>query len=323
MTPLYPLMFQPLFKRYLWGGRRLGTMLAKPIGPGDDYAESWEISDHAQGQSIVANGPLGGSSLHELLATRGSELLGRHAPLPRFPLLFKYLDCQRDLSVQVHPNDAAAAMLNPPDLGKTEAWVIVAAQPGSRIYAGLKSNCDARALRDAIERGTVAECLHSFATQAGQCIFIPAGTVHALGAGLVVAEIQQASDTTYRLYDWDRVGPDGQPRQLHISESLAAIDYTATNVQPQQPVPTSDPCIERLVACDKFVLDRLTWSGELNLDLDCRFHILSVLSGDLEMRSDTELALTTGQTALLPASLSNASLIAPAKTVALAMYLPS
>jgi mannose-6-phosphate isomerase len=323
MTPLYPLTFQPLFKRYLWGGRRLGELLNKPIGAGDDYAESWEVSDHAQGQSIVASGPLAGTSLHELVASRGSELLGRHAPLPRFPLLFKYLDCQRDLSVQVHPNDAAAALLNPPDLGKTEAWVILHAEPGSRIYAGLKAGCDNRALEDAIQRGTVATYLHSFLAEPGQCIFIPAGTVHALGAGLVVAEIQQASDTTYRLYDWNRVGPDGQPRKLHINESLAAIDYSATDVTPQRPEKTSDPRIKRLVACDKFILDRLAWSGQLNLQPADRFHILSVLEGPLTLAASPNVTLAKGQTVLIPACLGQASLIAPSAAVALDIYLPS
>src|SRR5690242_6149791 len=116
MPPLYPLKFHPVFKRYLWGGRRLGTVLGKPIGAGDAYAESWEVADHDQGQSIVANGPLAGTPLRQLVRERGAELLGRHAPQPRFPLLFKFLDCQRDLSVQVHPDDFAAARLNPPDL---------------------------------------------------------------------------------------------------------------------------------------------------------------------------------------------------------------
>src|SRR6476620_8152419 len=155
MPPLYPLTFQPVLKRYLWGGQRLGTILHKPIGPESDYAESWEIADHQHGQSIVACGPLAGITLHELVTSRGRELLGRHAPQPRFPLIFKFLDCQRDLPVQVHPNDAAAARLNPPDLGKTEAWVILDAQPGSRIYAGLRKGCDAATLRTALHDGSI------------------------------------------------------------------------------------------------------------------------------------------------------------------------
>jgi mannose-6-phosphate isomerase len=322
MTPLYPLTFQPLFKRYLWGGRRLGELLGKPIGPGNDYAESWEIADHIQGQSIVAQGALAGTSLHELIASRGAELLGKHAPQPRFPLIFKLLDCQRDLSVQVHPNDAAAALLDPPDLGKTEAWVILAAEPGSRIYAGLKPGCDRRMLAGAVASGKVENCLHSFVAQAGQCVFIPAGTVHALGAGLLVAEIQQASDTTYRLYDWNRLGPDGQPRKLHVAESLAAIDYAAVSVSPCQPRPTSDPRIERLVSCDKFVLERMSFSGELTLAGDDRFHILSVLAGEIVVRSDVDVALSRGQTALLPACLGKVTMNAAETAVMLNMYLP-
>src|SRR5437870_4395620 len=241
MPPLYPFTFHPVLKRYLWGGRRLGTVLGKPIGEGSDYAESWEIADHEHGQSIVASGPLAGTSLHELMTSRGPELLGRHAPLdcqttlPRFPLLFKFLDCQRDLSVQVHPNDAAAARLTPPDLGKTEAWIVLDAQPGSRIYAGLKTGCSEATLRRAFDDGSVEDCLHSFEPQPGDCIFMPAGTVHALGAGLLIAEIQQASDTTYRLYDWGRTGPDGKPRPLHVDEALRVIDYSATEIGPQRP----------------------------------------------------------------------------------------
>src|SRR5436190_10566032 len=162
MTSLHPLTFEPVLKRYLWGGRRLGTVLGKPLGEGTDYAESWEIADHAQGQSIVASGPLTGTTLHELVTSCGDELFGRHAPQSRFPLIFKFLDCQRDLSVQVHPNDAAAARLTPPDLGKTEAWVVLDAQPGARIYAGLKKACDEAKLRAAIAEGRLEQWLHWF-----------------------------------------------------------------------------------------------------------------------------------------------------------------
>src|SRR6476620_3421388 len=131
MATLLPLRFAPLFKRYIWGGRRLGTLLNKPIGAGSDYAGSWEVADHGADQSIVVGGPLAGMTLAEVLANHGHELLGRHALLPRFPLLVKFLDCRHALSVQVHPDDAAAAKQDPPDLGKTEAWVILAAEPGS------------------------------------------------------------------------------------------------------------------------------------------------------------------------------------------------
>lgn len=322
MTPLYPFVFKPLFKRYLWGGRRLGESLGKPIGEGNDFAESWEIADHHQGQSIVANGPLAGVSLHELVATRGPELFGRHGPQSRFPLIFKFLDCQRDLSVQVHPDDAAAALLNPPDLGKTEAWLVLWAEAGSRIYAGLKAGCDRLSLERALAAGEVDRCLHSFEARAGQCVFIPAGTVHALGAGMVVAEIQQASDTTYRLFDWNRVGPDGKPRQLHLAESLAAIDFSATEVAPQSPQATDRPYVSRLAACDKFVLDRWSLSGQATIGGDDRFHIVSVLEGSLRLPGVPGDALRSGQTALIPAACSALPIETTSPATLLDMYLP-
>lgn len=324
MTPLYPLIFQPVLKRYLWGGRRLGTVLGKPIGEGNDYAESWEIADHEHGQSIVANGLLAGASLHELVVSRGPELLGRHTPHARFPLLFKFLDCQRDLSVQVHPNDAAAARLTPPDLGKTEAWVVLGAHPGSRIYSGLKKGCDKDALHKALKEGSVENCLHSFEPRPGDCVFIPAGTVHALGAGLLVAEIQQASDTTYRLYDWGRTGPDGKPRPLHVEQALGVIDYSATEILPQQTAPTTKPSVECLVSCDKFILNRWKLTSDQTLTCDDRFHILAALDGQFDIESaDSTASLVRGQTALLPASLGSASLRPRGPAALLQMHLPA
>ena len=216
LSPLYPLRFEPIFRRYLWGGRRLGTVLGKPIGEGSDYAESWEVVDHGADQSRVAFGPLAGTTLGELVREHGHELLGRHHPQPQFPLLIKLLDAQQKLSVQVHPNDEQAARLDTPDYGKTEAWVVLAAEPGSRIYAGLKRGFDRPALERELNRGTCELCLHHFEPRVGDCVFLPAGTVHALGGGLLIAEVQQSSDTTYRLFDWNRVGPDGRPRALHI-----------------------------------------------------------------------------------------------------------
>jgi len=342
--PLYPLKFQPLFKRYLWGGRRLGSVLGKPIGEGGDYAESWEVADHPQGQSVIANGPLAGKPLHDLVVQQPDDMFGRHAEqcqrLGRFPLIFKYLDAQQDLSVQVHPDDAAAARLSPPDLGKTEAWLILDAQSGSRVYAGLKIGFGPEALRREVERGRTELCLHSFEARPGQCLFLPAGTVHALGAGSLVAEIQQASDTTYRLFDWNRTGPDGQPRQLHVEEALAAIDYSRRAVLPTPPQRTERPFVERLVACDKFVLDRWKLSEMHKLGGDRRFHILSVLEGEMLLSGSAPqvesgrrlgastsdevslLSLIRGQTVLVPACLGEITVAARDAAVMLDVYLP-
>jgi mannose-6-phosphate isomerase len=323
MTPLYPLTFRPVLKRYIWGGRRLGELLGKPIGEGNDYAESWEIADHPQGQSIIACGSLAGTTLHELVTERGPELLGKHAPQSRFPLIFKLLDCQKDLSLQVHPGDAAAAKLTPPDLGKTEAWVVLDAARGSKIYAGLKKDCTFPAFSQAIHAGKAIDFLHSFEPQIGDCIFIPAGTVHALGAGLLVAEIQQASDTTYRLYDWSRVGPDGKPRQLHVEQGLAATDFSAVEVSPVAPKATGKFNCECLVHCDKFVLDRWTLNSTTQIGGDNRFHIISVISGQARLPGNDNLTLPRGQTLLLPASIPFLTLQADPEATVLDMYLPN
>ena len=327
-----------MLKQYLWGGRRLGSLLGKPIGPAegpdsaDDWAESWEIVDHGKDQTTVANGPLAGKTLAELVADHEAELFGRHAgqggaPRTQFPLLFKFLDANRTLSVQVHPNDEQGAKLDPPDLGKTEAWIVIAAEPGSKIYSGLKAGVDREALAAAIEAGTSDQCLHAFEPSVGDCVFIPAGTVHALGEGLVIAEIQQASNTTFRLFDWNRVGKDGEPRPLHIQESLEVTDYERGPVAPQTPEPIGDGA-ERLVACDKFVLDRrtLTDAGQ-TAGGDDRFHLLSAIDGDAELHCDGEkTAMPLGTTVLLPAACPAVTIaqagVAGAGATVLDMYLP-
>jgi mannose-6-phosphate isomerase len=317
------LRFRPIFRRYLWGGRRLAELFGKPLGPGDDYAESWEIVDHGADQSVVAAGPLAGRTLGELVRECGSPLLGRHAPRPSFPLLFKLLDCNRTLSVQVHPNDEQAAQLDPPDLGKTEAWVILAAEPGSRIYAGLKAGVSREELAAALGGGACESLLHAFEPRVGDCVFIPAGTVHALGAGLVVAEIQQASDTTFRLFDWNRVDADGHPRPLHIDQSLATIDYARGPVAPQRPQRTDQPGRERLVRCDKFILDRITIDAPLEIGGDDRFHVLAVIEGELDSPADpANRPLALGDAALVPAAAGAVTLTPRGTATVLDVYLP-
>lgn len=324
---LHPLRFEPILRRYIWGGRRLGDELGKPIGAGNDYAESWEIVDHGDDQSVVAAGPLSGATLGQLVRDHGRELFGRHNPLRRFPLLLKLLDANRKLSVQVHPNDRQAARLDPPDLGKTEAWVVLGAAPGGRIYAGLKSGCDRAALAESIQEGRCVELLHSFEPQVGDCVFIPAGVVHALGEGLLIAEIQQASDTTYRLYDWDRVQPDGSPRPLHIEQALDVIDFGAGPVAPQSPQiigRTGELMFnELLVACDKFELSRWTLDSKDVVGGDGRFHILLVVSGELDVAGDAAgEPLVRGQSILAPASCGATAIAPRGEVVLLEMHLP-
>lgn len=323
MPSLYPLRFEPILRRYVWGGRRLGTVLGKPIGEGNDWAESWEICDHDTDQTRVAAGPLAGTPLADLVAIHGIELLGRHHPRARFPLLFKFLDARQTLSVQVHPDDARAARLTPPDLGKSEAWVVVAAEPGSLIYSGLKRGFDRPALEREVRRDTSALCLHRFEPRPGDCVFVPAGAVHALGAGLLIAEIQQASDTTYRLYDWGRLGTDGRPRPLHVDAGLEAIDYRLGPIDPVVPRQTDQPHVERLLECDKFVLDRWRFEGPKTIGGDERFHLLAVLAGEVTVAGDPAgRPLVLGQTMLLPAACGAVAIEGRGPATLLDTYLP-
>jgi mannose-6-phosphate isomerase len=312
--PMHPLPLAPVYRRYLWGGRRFATLLGRELPPGDDFAESWELVDRAADQSRVAAGPLAGTTLGELVRDRGRELLGRHAPRAAFPLLFKFLDACRDLSVQVHPDDARAARLVPPDLGKTEAWYVIDAAAGSRIYAGLRDGVDRAALAAAVRAGHCGDVLHSFEPQPGDCVFIPAGTVHALGAGLVIAEIQECSDVTYRLYDWDRVGADGRPRLLHVEAGLEAV----TRFGPVAPVRSAAPAASattaatasrRLVSCDYFSFDEVRTSGAWQVGGDDACHFLAVLSGELRLDDAWGLPpLLPGTSLLLPAAVGRQSL---------------
>jgi mannose-6-phosphate isomerase len=323
MADLTLLRFEPLLKQYIWGGRRLASELGKTLGPGDHYAESWEVVDHGEDQSVVADGPQAGKTLHELVTQFGQALFGRHYPRSQFPLLFKFLDAHRVLSVQVHPNDQQAARLDPPDLGKTEAWVVLAAEPGSKIYAGLRSGVDRRALQRELAAGTCDRCLHEFEPAVGDCVLLQAGTVHAIGAGLVIAEIQQASNTTYRLFDWNRVDADGQPRPLHVAESLETIDYALGPVGPSRPQPTDVPQRERLVACDKFVLDRWRLDGPATCGGGERFHIFAGVAGTAAISAGgRELPLARGRTVLAPSACGEVQITPQGRAVLLDMYLP-
>jgi mannose-6-phosphate isomerase len=323
MNADYPLRFTPILRRYLWGGRRLEEVLGKPLPPGDDYAESWELVDHGQDQSVVAAGPLSGTTLHEIVRQLGPALLGRHTPLDQFPLLFKFLDAQRNLSVQVHPHDEQAAQLSPPDRGKTEAWIVMHAEPGSCIYAGLREDVDRPMLEQAVADGTAESCLHVVRPAVGDCMLIPAGTVHAIGAGLVIAEIQQSSDTTYRLYDWNRVGHGGRPRQLHLQESLDVIDFDRGPIAVRTPQPTSAGHVHQLVSCDKFVVDRWRFDAARSLGGDNRCHLLVPLEGMVSIERDASpRPLVPGQTILVPAAAGTVRLDPRDPVTLLDIYLP-
>ncbi len=283
-----PLQFDPILKSIRWGGTRLGTVLGKPIGAATDCAESWEIVDHGNDQSIVTRGPFAGWSLNRLVKEQGRALLGRHADSRQFPLLIKFLDAHDRLSVQVHPSDEQAVKYVPGENGKTEAWVIIDAEPESRLYAGLKQGIDQTELSRHVEAGTVAQCLHSFRVGAGDCVSIPAGTVHAIGEGVLLAEVQQSSDLTFRLDDWGRVGADGRPRELHVDQALECIDFERGPVDPVVPRPSAETNVEQLVETDYFVMRRYRGPLSTRVAGDDTCHILMSLAGQATLTTGNE-----------------------------------
>jgi mannose-6-phosphate isomerase len=302
----HPLRFEPHLRPMVWGGRRLADLLGKPLpGPGP-HGEAWEVSDHANHSSRVAAGPLAGQTLHELMLRWGPALLGpaasRHSV---FPLLVKLLDACDWLSVQVHPDDDLVRTLWPGEGGKTEAWFVLDARPGSRIYAGLRPGVNEPRLRQALAAGSVAECLHSFEPAPGDCLFLKAGIVHAVGGGVLMAEVQQTSDATFRLFDWNRRDEQGRSRPLHIEQALACIDWRQGPVEPIRIAdfgrrPTGPLETRHLVSCPYFELDFLRAGEAFPCGGTGRLEILTVLQGAGRLH---EADLRLGQTWLLPASL--------------------
>lgn len=262
MGTLYPLMFEPIFKSNLWAGRRLPELFQRPDIT-EPIGEAWILSDVDGNPSRVTNGSRAGATLRKLLAELGPRLTGP-ATLPngRFPLLLKFIDAAQELSVQVHPNDEQARRKLPTGAGKTEAWVILDADPDtSRIYAGFRNGVSANTFRTALDNRSTPETLHAFTPSRGDCVFLPAGTVHAIGANVLLFEVQQTSDITYRLYDWDRVdAKTGQPRELHIDDGLACSDFSKGPCHPVVPTPLGNCKYKRdeLVRCEHFLLQRLT-----------------------------------------------------------------
>lgn len=236
---LPPLVFQPYFRPQVWGETRLQRLLGKSLPAGQRIGESWEISGHALHVSRVAEGIFAGASLNQLWGLHRREFLGFQSATRNvwqdrqpFPLLIKLLDCHDWLSVQVHPSDMAARELLGEPNGKTEAWIVLHAEPGSRIYAGLKQGVRRCDLESHLDHGTLAECLHTFEPQPGDCLLIEAGTVHAVGGGVLLAEIQQTSDATLRLFDWNRLDANGRPRELHREAALQCINFDSGPVEP-------------------------------------------------------------------------------------------
>lgn len=311
-----PLRFAPIFKTTLWGGRRLRPFLGLP--PNDEsIGEAWLLSDVDGSPSFVADGPYSGYSLKDLIARFGEALLGSAKPIDgRFPLLIKLIDARQELSLQVHPNDEQARAKNPTAAGKTEAWVVLAADPQtSRLYSGFRPGVDPQSFRNALSKGQAAETFHQFIPQPGDCLFLRAGTVHAIGRDLLIYECQQTSDITYRLFDWNRVDAQGQPRPLHVEDGIACADFAQGPCPPL--VPIRDGECERLIECEYFSLERWTLARPREFAGNvCR--IITAIAGQGTL---ADQPLRPGDTWLIPAACNSVSVI-PHDTLTLLLAAP-
>ncbi len=301
-----PLRFHPLYQERVWGGSRLASIYHRPLPAQPPIGESWEISDRPGAISVVAEGPLAGWSLSELMAADAPGLLGDARPREgRFPLLVKILDAQADLSLQVHPPRAQAAALGGEP--KTELWYFTHAEPGAEIYVGLRPGVTRENFEDGIRSGTVADLFHRLPVHAGDAMFLPSGRVHALGAGLMLFEIQENSDTTYRVHDWNRAGLDGKPRPLHVRESLACIDFNdlAPGLVSSAWRPDGPAFVRPLVLDPTFMVEaRRATAGSVSLERLARCRVLGVVAGEVRVSAGGEsLRLRAGEFGLLPAAL--------------------
>ncbi len=302
-TMRYPLIFKPIYQDYVWGGTRIREHFARPI-PLERCAESWEIADRPEGQSVVDNGPLAGTPLKALIHTRTRELMGPAFTGDTFPLLVKVLDARELLSLQVHPDDDAAARHG--GEAKTEMWCLLAVDADAFVYAGLRPGVDAASLGAALRAGNPDTLLQRLPVRAGDAVYMPGGQVHAVGPGCLILEIQQNSNTTYRLHDWGRLGADGRPRALHLDEALRVIRWSGLPAPLATPTPLPAPAgatRTRLVACPHFETEVWTLTQPVTPPPEpdtCR--LCFVATGEVRIRAAAgETRLPAGTTALLPA----------------------
>src|SRR2546421_8640672 len=269
-----PLTFQPIFIERMWGGRRLESEFHKKLPPQKRIGESWEIVDRSEAQSVVGGGPLYGRTLHELWTQQRKEIFGDLADTPRFPLLIKILDAQEKLSLQVHPPENVASKLGGEP--KSEFWYVAAVNPDAEVFVGFREPITRDAFEEKLRHGTVIDYIHKIAVQAGDAVFLPAGRVHAIGAGTLLIEIQQNSDTTYRVFDWNRTDPaSGTKRDLHVEQAIQCIDFE--DVQPNLIQAKSEMLISNsLFEIQKWNLDKAREAALLG-----QFAIVCCLTGNL------------------------------------------
>ncbi len=288
-----PIVFTPIYQERIWGGRKLADRLGRSLPGSQPVGESWELVDRPEAQSVVAEGPLRGNTLHNLWTHHRAEIFGPRCRNtgPRFPLLCKLLDARDRLSVQVHPPAALAARLQGEP--KTEMWYFLGCDPGSRIYAGLSAGTTRAAFEEKLGRGEVEGCLHVLPTREGDSIFIPSGRLHAIGEGNLIVEIQQNSDTTYRVFDWNRRGRDGQPRDLHVAESLLSADFNDFT----PPLAHLETGV--IAECEYFRVEKKNLSAPEDLRPTGDFALVTVVGGSALCGAH---AFFSGDFFLLPAS---------------------
>jgi mannose-6-phosphate isomerase len=303
----YPLKFQPVYKDYLWGGRNL-EKLGKKL-PDGQVAESWEVSGHPDGLSIVANGEDRGLSLPEYLQKYGRQALGSALSAKyslEFPLLVKLIDANNKLSVQVHPTDEYART-HEGGYGKNEMWYIIAAKPGAQLIYGLEPGVDKAKFAQAISSGTIGACLHSVEVSPGDVFDIPAGLVHGIGEGIILAEIQQSSNLTYRIYDYDRTDSQGKKRPLHVQQALEVIDFAGGGQEkPALAQEQNAPGCRKtqLVAKKYFVVELYELTQKLSEQAQDRFFIYTFLCGEGVVRyPGGELSIRAAESLFIPAAL--------------------
>ena len=303
---LYPFTFHPIFKERIWGGRNLARLYGKNLPANQPIGESWEISDRPDDASVIANGPLAGKDLRWLMENHASDLLGASRALNgRFPLLIKLLDAQEKLSLQVHPPAHEAVKLAGEP--KTELWHIADATPGAELFVGLKHGVTRAEFERKLHEGSVADCFHRIPVRSGDTMFLPSGRVHAIGAGLVIFEIQQNSDTTYRVFDWNRVGLDGKPRELHVAQSLASIDFNDFEPGLVQTELSGDADLQRRVLVQDALFSVESWQLAARAEVRLKprtMQILACLSGNLRVAVDAAtVEISPGGFCLVPACL--------------------
>ena len=297
--------FEPLLTPFVWGGQKIAPYKGI-ISQEKNIGESWELSGVEGLVSVVANGPLAGKTITELVKMYKGQLVGEHVYAntgDEFPLLFKFIDAHRDLSIQVHPDDALAARLHPGSRGKTEMWYVIAAEPGAKLYSGLTKSITPEQLATMAADGTITDVLACYDVKPGDVFFLPAGRIHAICSGCFIAEIQQTSDLTYRIYDYGRMGLDGKPRQLHISQAQQAVDYKVHDNYRTEYEPVPDEEVE-LVSCPYFTTSVLDLTLPYAKDLSELDSFLTVMclsgSGTLEVDGE-EISIGQGETVLIPA----------------------